>query len=134
MPRQFKPTKKLVQPARGLMPDRMFETRSDAWAAVGLSVDYSTKAVKRAQREAILLIPLFIAIVVLYDHRRSLFGPGKESPAAYDHSHYAHYLGKHGTLTTPLQIFVAVALIFIGWAIARDFGRVAGPTVMRRKE
>jgi len=65
MPRQFKPTKKLVQPARDLMPDRMFETRSDAWAAVGLSVDYSTKAVKRAQREAILLIPLFIAIALV---------------------------------------------------------------------
>jgi small conductance mechanosensitive channel len=134
MPRQFKPPKKLVQPARDLMPDRMFETRSDAWAAVGLSVDYSTKAVKRAQREAMLLIPLFVAIVVLYDHRRSLFGPGKESPAAYDHSHYAHYLGKHGTLTTPLQIFVAIALIFIGWAIARDFGRFAGPTFLRRMD
>jgi small conductance mechanosensitive channel len=134
MPRQFKPPKNLIQPARDLMPDRMFETRSDAWAAVGLSVDYSAKAVKRAQREAILLIPLFIAIVVVYDHRRSLFGPGREGPAAYDHSTYAHYLGKHGTLTTPLQIFVAIALIIIGWAIARDFGRFAGPTFLRRMD
>jgi len=134
MPRQFKPTKKLVQPARDLMPDRMFETRSDAWAAVGLSVDYSAKAVKRAQREAALLIPLFIAIVVLYDHRRSLFGPGREGAVAYSHSNYAHYLGKHGTLTTPLQIFVAIALIIIGWAIARDFGRFAGPTFLRRMD
>ena len=135
MPRQFKPTKKnLIQPARDLMPDRMFETRSDAWAAVGLSVDYSVKAVKRAQREAMVLIPFFIAIVVVYDHRRSLFGPGKESPAAYSHSTYAHYLGKHGTLTTPLQIFMAIALIIIGWAIARDFGRFAGPTFLRRMD
>ena len=134
MPRQFKPPKKLVQPARDLMPDRMFETRSDAWAAVGLSVDYSAKAVKRAQREAFLLIPLFIAIVVVYDHRRGLFGPGREGPVAYDHSKYAHYLGKHGTLTTPLQIFVALALIIIGWAIARDFGRFAGPTFLRRMD
>jgi small conductance mechanosensitive channel len=134
MPRQFKPSKKLVQPARDLMPDRMFETRSDAWAAVGLSVDYSTKAVKRAQREALLLIPLFVAIVVIYDHRRSLFGPGREGPAAYSHSNYAHYLGKYGTLTTPLQIFVAIALIIIGWAIARDFGRFAGPTFLRRMD
>jgi small-conductance mechanosensitive channel len=134
MPRQFKPTKNLIQPARDLMPDRMFETRSDAWAAVGLSVDYSAKAVKRAQREAILLIPVFVALVVVYEHRRSLFGPGKESPAAYSHSTYAHYLGKHGTLTTPLQIFMAIALIIIGWAIARDFGRFAGPTFLRRMD
>ena len=82
MPRQFRShAKKLVQSARDLMPDRMFETRSDAWEAVGLSVDYSAKAVKRAQREAVLLIPLFIAIVVLYDHRRSLFGPRPTSIA-----------------------------------------------------
>jgi small conductance mechanosensitive channel len=136
MPRQFKPTKKnLIQPARGLMPDRMFETRSDAWAAVGLSVDYSTKAVKRAQREALLLIPLFIAIVVLYDHRRSLFGPSTDHYAAYRKSSYFHYLDPtHGTLTTPLQIVVALALIIIGWAIARDFGRFAGPTFLRRMD
>ena len=75
MPRQFKPPKKLVQPARELKPDRMFETRSDAWAAVGLSVDYSGRAVKRAQREAMILIPLFIAIVVVYEKRESIFGP-----------------------------------------------------------
>jgi small conductance mechanosensitive channel len=135
MPRQFKPSKKLVQPARDLMPDRMFETRSDAWAAVGLSVDYSTKAVKRAQREALLLIPLFIAIVVLYDHRRGLFGPPTEPYSIYRKSRYFHYLDpKHGTLTTPLQIFVALALIIIGWAIARDFGRFAGPTFLRRMD
>src|SRR3984885_565482 len=128
MPRQFKPPKNLIQPARDLMPDRMFETRSDAWAAVGLSVDYSTKAVKRAQREAAILIPLFIAVIVLYDHRTQIFGPDKP------HTNYSHYLGKHGTLTTPLQIFVAIALIFIGWAIARDFGRFAGPTFLRRMD
>ena len=110
MPRQFKPTKKnLIQPARDLMPDRMFETRSDAWAAVGLTVDYSTKAVKRAQREAILLIPLFVAIVVLYDHRRGLFGPSTDQYSAYRQSSYFHYLDpRHGTLTTPLQISVRV--------------------------
>jgi small conductance mechanosensitive channel len=136
MPRQFKPTKKkLIQPARDLMPDRMFETRSDAWAAVGLSVDYSTKAVKRAQREAALLIPLFIAIVVLYDHRRGLFGPSTDHYSAYRKSNYFHYLDpSHGTLTVALQIFVAVALIIIGWAIARDFGRFAGPTFLRRMD
>jgi small-conductance mechanosensitive channel len=137
MPRQFKPPKKLVQPARELMPDRMFETRSDAWAAVGLSVDYSSRAVKRAQREAMILIPLFIAIVVVYEKRESIFGPSDTNPhsAVYRHSHYYQLLDpKHGSLTLPLQIVVALALVIIGWAIARDFGRFAGPTFLRRMD
>jgi len=137
MPRQFKPPKKLVQPARDLMPDRMFETRSDAWAAVGLSVDYSSRAVKRAQREAMILIPLFIAIVVVYEKRESIFGPKDTDPhsAVYKHSHYYQLLDpKHGSLTLPLQIAVAIALVVIGWAIARDFGRFAGPTFLRRMD
>ena len=110
MPRQFKPSKDLNL-------DRMFETRSEAWAAVGLSVDYSQRAVRRAQREAMVLIPLFIAVLVAYDHRRGL-------------------LGRHtaGTLHTPLQILVAVALVIIGWAVARDIGRFAGPTFLRRMD
>jgi small-conductance mechanosensitive channel len=135
MPRQFKPSKKIVQPARELMPDRMFETRSDAWAAVGLSVDYSSRAVKRAQREAMVLIPLFIAIVVVYANRESIFGPNKTHGPEYRHSTYYQLLdAKHGSLALPLQIAVAIALVVIGWAIARDFGRFAGPTFLRRMD
>ena len=44
------------------MPDRMFETRSDAWEAVGLSVDVSKRAVRRAQREALVLFPLAVGL------------------------------------------------------------------------
>src|ERR1700761_1533499 len=138
MPRQFKPPKKIVQPARAVMPDRMFETRSDAWAAVGLSVDYSSRAIKRARREAMLLIPLFIAIVVVSDNRERIFGPKKINghyPHGYHGSTYYNLLdAKHGSLTLPLQIAVALALVIIGWAIARDFGRFAGPTFLRRMD
>ena len=128
MPRQFKPTKRIITPARDLMPDRMFETRSDAWEAVGLKLDYSDRQVKRARREAMILVVLFIGIVVVYDNRKALWGGGKHSPS------FEHYLGHHGTLTTPLQILVAIALIVIGWAIARDFGRFAGPIFLRRMD
>ena len=51
MPRQFKPR-------RDLNLDRMFETRSEAWERVGLSVDVSRRTVKRAQREALVLVLL----------------------------------------------------------------------------
>lgn len=110
MPRQFKTRKDLNL-------DRMFETRSDAWAAVGLSVDFSQRAVKRAQRETAVLLPLFVAILVFYDHRKGILG--KDT---------------YKTLNTPLQIVVVLALIAVGWALARDIGTFAGPTFMRRMD
>lgn len=110
MPRQFKPR-------RDLNLDRMFETRSEAWEAVGLSVDVSQRAVKRAQREAIVLVPLLVGLLIAYSHRRGL-------------------LGKHTVqqLQTPLQIVVALALVAMGWALARDASRFAGPTFLRRMD
>ena len=56
------------------MPERMFETRSDAWEAVGLSVDVSQRAVKRARREAMVLFPIAIALVIAYDRRFGILG------------------------------------------------------------
>jgi small conductance mechanosensitive channel len=112
MPRQFKPR-------RDLNLDRMFETRSEAWERVGLSVDYSQRAVKRAQREALVLTPLLVGLLVAYAHRNAIFG---WKP------HRAH------PLQTPLQIAVALALVVIGWALARDASRFAGPTFLRRMD
>jgi small conductance mechanosensitive channel len=112
MPRQFKPR-------RDLNLDKMFETRSEAWERVGLSVDYSRRAVKRAQREAMVLVPLLVGLLVGYAHRDAIFGWKR---------HHAH------TLQTPLQIAVAVALVAIGWALARDASRFAGPTFLRRMD
>lgn len=112
MPRQFKPR-------RDLNLDRMFETRSEAWERVGLSVDVSRRAVKRAQREALVLIPLLVGLLVAYAHRAAILGwkPHKAHP-----------------LQTPLQIGVALALVAIGWALARDASRFAGPTFLRRMD
>jgi small-conductance mechanosensitive channel len=118
MPRQFKPR-------RDLNLDRMFETRSEAWERAGLSVNYSQRAVKRAQREAMVLFPLAIALVIAYNHRFEILG--------------WHHAGHHQTATqnalqTPLQIAVAIALVILGWALARDASRFAGPVFMRRMD
>jgi hypothetical protein len=59
MPRQFKTRKDLNL-------DRMFETRSDAWEAVGLSVEFNERVVKRARREAIFLLALLVAVLVAW--------------------------------------------------------------------
>lgn len=112
MPKRLKP------PKRDLYLERMFETRSEAWERVGLSAgEVSEKAVKRARREALVLIPLLIAVLIAYDHREQL-------------------LGKHAlkSLQTPVQILTVIALVAIGWGLARAFGRAAGPAFMRRMD
>ena len=57
----------------------MFETRSQAWQEVGLLRQISPRVVKRARLEALVLVPLFVGVVVLYDNRVSLLGT---TPAA----------------------------------------------------
>jgi small-conductance mechanosensitive channel len=112
MPRRFKP------PKRDLYLERMFETRSDAWEAAGLSVGESSESeVRRARSEALILVPLLVAVIIAYNHRADL-------------------LSKHAlkTLQTPLQIITIVLIVAIGWALARAVGRAAGPSFMRRMD
>ena len=120
MPRQFKPPK----PVR--MPDRMFETRSDAWAAAGLSVDFSARIIRRARREAIVLVPLFVAIIVFWGHHWEILGH-----IAYFKQGHHH---RRGADKTWLQAVTAILLIAVGWLVARDLGRLAGPTFLRRMD
>jgi small-conductance mechanosensitive channel len=102
----------------------MFETRSQAWREVGLVRQISPQVVKRARLEALLLVPLFAGVVVLYDHRLEWLG----------------HAGPHGktaqSLEEPLEsLFTAgtvVVLMILGWAIARDVGRSLGPALFRR--
>ena len=62
----------------------MFETRSQAWQEVGLLRQINPRVVKRARLEALVLVPLFVAVVVIYDNRVSLFGrrAGDAAPMA----------------------------------------------------
>ena len=91
----------------------MFETRSEAWERVGLAVDVSQRAVRRARRQAALLLPLLAGVLVVYSLRKQLFGAGSD---------------------TWVRIGTVIALMALGWAIARDVGRAAGPTFFRRMD
>src|ERR1700674_1414518 len=93
--------------------ERMFETRSEAWERVGLAVEASQRAVVRARRQALILLPLLIGLLVVYSQRKQLFGAA----------------GK-----TPVQIATVVAVLALGWAFARDIGRAAAPTFFRRMD
>lgn len=114
MPRQFRPTKDLNL-------DKMFETRSDAWEKVGLSFEVDQRAVSRAKRETLVLAPLLVAIYVGYhilfeNHEKVLKQLGLES------------------LATPIQIATVIAVVAIGWALARAISRFVGPSFMRRMD
>jgi small-conductance mechanosensitive channel len=93
--------------------EQMFETRSEAWERVGLAVDVSQRAVKRARREAAILLPLLAGVLVVYALRKDVFGRGAD---------------------TPVRVGTVIALVILGWAIARDIGRAAGPTFFRRMD
>ena len=102
---------------RDLHLERMFETRSEAWEKAGLAVNVSQRAVQRAQREAAVLLPLLIAVLVAYEARTSILG-----------RHFVHqYL-------TWIRLATVLLLLVLGWAVARDIGRAAAPTFFRRMD
>jgi small-conductance mechanosensitive channel len=108
-------------------PPKMFETRSHAWKEVGLLRQISPRVVKRARVEALILLPLFVAIVTIYHKRVAIFG--KEVPASHDHPAHTYL---EPALETPITIVTILLLVILGWAIARDLGRGLGPALFRR--
>src|SRR6476646_9635435 len=98
---------------RDLGLERMFETRTDAWEKVGLAANVSPRAVKRAQREIAVLVPLLIGVLVAYSEREHIFGHKSD---------------------VPVRIATVIILAVLGWAIARAAGRAAAPTLFRRMD
>jgi small conductance mechanosensitive channel len=105
----------------------MFETRSHAWQEVGLLRQISPRVVKRARLEALVLLPLFVGIVLLYDNRDDLLGTTVRAA----HGHGTEKRLEHA-LETPVTVVTVIALMILGWAIARDVGRGLGPALFRR--
>jgi small-conductance mechanosensitive channel len=95
----------------------MFETRSDAWERVGLAVKVNERAIRRARAELVFLLPLLIAVLILYSYRKDILGQ--------------HTVAQYGTW---IQWGTVVVLLALGWTVARDIGRAAGPTLFRRMD
>ena len=103
--------------------DQMFETHSDEWERVGLAVDVNQKSVQNARRRAAVEILVFVAVIVVYNR----------------YEHWFHLINQSGRVTQPgvvtaVRIATVIALLALGWAIARDIGRMAGPTFFRRMD
>ncbi len=101
-------------------PPKMFETRSQAWRDVGLLDQVSPRGARRARVEGLVLAALFMAVVVVYEHRKGLLGV--DTP------------GSAPEVNTLVQILTALALLGLGWAIARDAGQALGPALFRRMD
>ncbi|HZV72841.1 MAG TPA: mechanosensitive ion channel family protein [Conexibacter sp.] len=93
--------------------EAMLQTRTHAWEEVGLSRQLGQRAARKARREALVLLPLLAGVLVAYAYRDSLFGRD---------------------LDTLVRILTAIALIALGWALARDLGKLVGPDLMRRMD
>jgi small conductance mechanosensitive channel len=104
---------KRIRRQRGdLSLDRMFETRSEEWAAAGLPLEIDEHLARRAWRELAVLIPLLIGVIV-----------GEQIAA--------QHVSKVGQ--TLVQLAAAAAVLVIGWLVSRDLARIA-PTIFRRMD
>jgi small-conductance mechanosensitive channel len=64
---------------------------------------------RRARAQAILILPLVVGVLAAYKYRMELFG-----------------------LDVPVRVASVIALVILGWALARDIGRAAGPILFKR--
>jgi small-conductance mechanosensitive channel len=69
--------------------------------------------VRRSRIEALVLLPVLAAVLLVYDQRRRLLGAGWD---------------------TAVRIGTAGVLIALGWHLARAAGRALGPALLRRLE
>jgi small conductance mechanosensitive channel len=86
-------------------------------------------ALRRARAGVLGLAALFAGVIIVYDHRRTLLGikPQHLADCVAGHNCY-----RSTTATVVAQVVAVILLIFLGWAIAREFGRVLLPSLSKR--
>lgn len=96
---------------------RMFETRSQAWEDVGLRLDADRdrRVVRRAQRQAVVVLPLLVGVLFVWFDRKEIVGHAAASSTAF-------------------EIGVVIALVVLGWAFSRDLGQAVAPTFFKRMD
>ncbi len=94
--------------------ERMFETRSEAWEQAGLRVSVDKHTVRRAQRQLVVLIPLLVAVLLLFYHGKEWFGLDTDA--------------------TWVRVVTVLLVLGLGWLISRAFGAAAAPTFFRRMD
>jgi small-conductance mechanosensitive channel len=97
----------------------MFETRSEAWAAVGLEVEINRQAARKAMRRLVFEV---VALIVVMGGDSWLTNPRHHKTLASVH------IGK-----TAVTVVAVVLVLVLGWLFSRDVSKVA-PAVFRRMD
>jgi small conductance mechanosensitive channel len=92
---------------------RLFDTHSHSWREAGLARQLSRRAVQRARLETALLVPLIAGILLLYDRRKHI---------------------ADGQFDVAIRVGAVLALLILGWQVARAIGRALGPMLFRRMQ
>jgi small-conductance mechanosensitive channel len=71
------------------------------------------------------LAALFVGVIVVYDHRGALLGIHSRRPPGC----LGSLCLRSTTATTTAQVVTVILLVILGWAIAREVGRVLSPTL-----
>jgi small conductance mechanosensitive channel len=71
----------------------------------------ASRVARRARYELAVLVPLVVGVLLAFHYREDLFG-----------------------LDTPIRIAAAIAMVILGWALARDLGRWILPALFRRMD
>jgi small conductance mechanosensitive channel len=66
---------------------------------------------RRARRELVIVVPLLALTLYAYLRREELFG-----------------------IDTPVRVALAIVMVVLGWALARDLGRFTAPALFRRMD
>lgn len=90
----------------------LFESRTEVWRQVGLADQIDRSQARRARTATLVLAIAIAAVLFAFSRRQDLF-PG---------------------LGTEVRIATVAALLVLGWAIARSFGRWTAPALYRRLE
>jgi len=94
------------------MPTREFAIRQAAKRIPAAALrSRAREAARRGRRQLALLLPVLAGLIVAYGYRRQLLG-----------------------VDEPVRIAVAAILILLGWAVARNVGRLMQPWLEHRLE
>jgi len=107
---------------------RRADRRADRWREIRSALGLTPGAVRRAQLQLLVFAPLFAGVILVWDYRDALFGLCEEGNTG------CHFTASVRTDTTILQVFVVIALVLLGWQLARDFGRAISPMLFRRMD
>lgn len=110
--------------------------RVEFWREVSsLPIELSRRAIRRVRAETLVVAALFAAVIVAYEDRRTLLAIKSRGVlnTPYCHAHTT-LPGCTSTTTadTVAQVITVILLVILGWALARDFGRMLAPVLERR--